>query len=256
VQDSAAVPATHWQSATVERVTVETYRAKTYTLRLSDPRPFRAGQHYDVRLTAPDGYQAQRSYSIASAPDDFGRIDLTVELIPDGEVSPYFHEVVEPGDVLEVRGPIGGPFTWTPDLGGPLLLLGGGSGIVPLKSILMHRNLAAPDTPALLLYSVRGPEDIIYRKFLDSVGRRNPSVTVRCALTRRQPPGWIGYDRRVDADMVRECIYELMAMHGDNAVPLCYACGPTGFVEAAADALLSAGIEETAIRTERFGPTQ
>ena len=249
-------PATAWQSATVERVTVETYRAKTCTLRLSEPRPFHAGQHYDVRLTAPDGYQAQRSYSVASAPDDFTRIDLTVELIPDGEVSPYFHEVVEPGDVLEVRGPIGGPFTWTPDMGGPLLLLAGGSGIVPLKSILMHRNLVAPDTPALLLYSTRGPEDIIYRKFLDTVGRRGADVAVRCSLTRRQPPGWIGYDRRVDADMVRECVDELVSMNGRDAVPLSYACGPTGFVEAAADALLSIGIAESSIRTERFGPTQ
>ena len=256
MQDPAVAPGTSWQLATVERVTVETYRARTFTLRLAEPRPFRAGQHYDVRLTAPDGYQAQRSYSIASAPDDFGRIDLTVELIPDGEVSPYFHEVVEPGDVLEVRGPIGGPFTWTPDLASPLLLLAGGSGIVPLKSILMHRNLAAPDTPALLLYSTRGPEEIIYRKFLDGVGRRDAGVAVRCTLTRRQPPGWIGYDRRVDAAMVRECIDELMVMHGGDAAPLSYACGPTGFVEAAADALLSIGIAESTIRTERFGPTQ
>lgn len=256
MQDPAAAAAIAWQLATVERVTVETYRAKTFTLRLSEPRPFRAGQHYDVRLTAPDGYQAQRSYSVASAPDDFARIELTVELIPDGEVSPYFHEVVEPGDVLEVRGPIGGPFTWAPDLAGPLLLLAGGSGIVPLKSILMHRNLAAPDTPALLLYSTRGPEDIIYRKFLDSVGRLGTGVAVQCSLTRRQPPGWIGYNRRVDAVMVRECIDQLVAMNSSNAAPLCYACGPTGFVEAAADALLSAGIEESAIRTERFGPTQ
>ena len=256
VQDPTAAPATAWQSATVERVTVETYRAKTFTLRLTHPRPFRAGQHYDVRLTAPDGYQAQRSYSVASAPNDLGRIDLTVELISDGEVSPYFHKVVEPGDVLEVRGPIGGPFTWTPDLSGPLLLLAGGSGIVPLKSILMHRGLAAPETPALLLYSARGPEDIIYRRFLDAVGRRNPSVAVRCALTRRQPPGWIGYSRRVDPAMLRECIGELLAMNGNEAVPLAYACGPTGFVEAAADALLSVGIPEERIRTERFGPTQ
>lgn len=256
VPDPTATPAISWQSATVEKVAVETYRAKTFTLRLSEPRPFRAGQHYDVRLTAPDGYQAQRSYSVASAPDNFARIDLTVEIIPDGEVSPYFHEVVEPGDVLEVRGPIGGPFTWTPDLAGPLLLLAGGSGIVPLKSILMHRNLAAPDTPALLLYSTRGPEDIIYRKFLDSAGRRDAGVAVRCSLTRRQPPGWIGYDRRVDAAMLGECIDELVRMNGDTGMPLTYACGPTGFVEAAADALLSIGIAEESIRTERFGPTQ
>ena len=256
MQDPAAASATAWQPATVKRVTVETYRARTFTLQLSEPRLFRAGQHYDVRLTAPDGYQAQRSYSVASAPDDSACIDLTVELIPDGEVSPYFHEVVEPGDVLEVRGPIGGPFTWTPDMAGPLLLLAGGSGIVPLKSILMHRNLAAPDTPALLLYSTRGPEDIIYRQFLDSVGRRDSGVAVRCALTRRQPPGWIGYDRRVDATMLRECIDELVGMNGNDSQPLAYACGPTGFVEAAADGLLSVGLAEAAIRTERFGPTQ
>ena len=256
MQQPSEPPPTPWQSATVEKVVVETYRAKTFTLRLSEPRPFRAGQHYDVRLTAPDGYQAQRSYSVASAPDDFELIDLTVEHIPDGEVSPYFNEVVEPGDVLEVRGPIGGPFTWTPDLAGPLLLLAGGSGIVPLKSILMHLELAAPETPALLLYSARGPEDIIYRKFLDSVGRRGAGVAVRCSLTRRQPPGWIGYARRVDPSMLRECIDELVAMDGSNAAPLSYACGPTGFVEAAADALLCIGVAESAIRTERFGPTQ
>ena len=255
-QSPEAAAPTGWQHATVEKVTVETYRAKTFTLRLTHPRPFRSGQHYDVRLTAPDGYQAQRSYSVASAPNDLGRIDLTVEHIPGGEVSPYFHEVVEPGDVLEVRGPIGGPFTWTPDLDGPLLLLAGGSGIVPLKSILMHRDLAAPETPALLLYSARGPEDIIYRKFLDAVGRRRPYVAVRCSLTRRQPPGWVGYSRRVDQSMLRECVDELAAMDDSYAAPLAYACGPTGFVEAAADALLTIGIPESAIRTERFGPTQ
>ena len=155
---------TPWQSAVVERVVVETYRARTFSLRLAEPRPFIAGQHYDVRLTAPDGYQAQRSYSIASPPSDqTGTIDLTVELIPDGEVSPYFHEVVQPGDELEVRGPIGGPFTWTPDMGGPLLLAAGGSGIVPLRSILAHREAVAGALPALLLYSARSHEDIIYR---------------------------------------------------------------------------------------------
>ena len=246
-----------WQLAAVERVTVETYRAKTFTLRLAEPRPFLAGQHYDVRLTAPDGYQAQRSYSVASAPSDAaGCIDLTVELIPDGEVSPYFHEVVQPGDALEVRGPIGGPFTWTPAMGGPLLLLAGGSGIVPLRSILAHREAAAPQLPALLLYSARGPEDIIYRKFLDDVSRRSPCVAVQCSLTRRQPPGWIGYNRRVDAAMLKECIGELAAISGgDGEQPLCYVCGPTGFVETAADALLAVGVPESAIRTERFGPT-
>ena len=246
---------TPWQTATVERVVVETYRAKTFTLRLSDPRTFRAGQHYDVRLTAPDGYQAQRSYSVASPPSDGNCIDLTVELIPDGEVSPYFHEVVQPGDLLEVRGPIGGPFTWGPELGGPLLLLAGGSGIVPIRSILAHREAVAPDLPALLLYSARAPEDIIYRKWLDDGAEACPTVAVRYALTRRQPEDWTGYARRVDADMLRDCTEGLARLSETDAAPLCYACGPTGFVEAAADVLLAVGIPEGVIRTERFGPT-
>ena len=247
-----------WQSATVERVAVETYRAKTFTLRLAEPRAFLAGQHYDVRLTAPDGYQAQRSYSVASSPSDAADcIDLTVELIPDGEVSPYFHQVVQPGDELEVRGPIGGPFTWRPDMGGPLLLLAGGSGIVPLKSILMHRERTAPEIPASLLYSARGPEDIIYRRFLGDMTQRSLQVNVCLTLTRRQPPGWNGYARRADPAMLQDCIAQLARNNdgGRQLLPLCYVCGPTGFVETTADALLTIGVPEAAIRTERFGPT-
>ncbi len=243
----------------MERVVAETLRAKTFTLRLANPRPFRAGQHYDVRLTAPDGYQAQRSYSIASPPPAGAGvspeiIDLTVELIPDGEVSPYFHEVVGAGDVIEVRGPIGGPFTWSPDMGGPLLLLAGGSGIVPLRSILAHRDEVAPDLPALLLYSSRSPGDIIYRKWLESADERTPSAVVRHTFTRQQPADWRGFARRVDAPMLAECLGELAEVSG-GGIPLCYACGPTGFVEAAADALLEVGLPEERIHTERFGPT-
>ena len=246
---------TPWQMATVEQVVVETYRAKTFTLRLSEPRAFRAGQHYDVRLTAPDGYQAQRSYSVASAPSPDDVIHLTVELIPDGEVSPYFHEVVQPGDTLEVRGPIGGPFTWGPELGGPLLLLAGGSGIVPIRSILAHREAVAPNLPALLLYSARSLPDIIYRTWLDGLEQRSPAALARYALTRRQPSGWGGYDRRVDPEMLRDCLEELSGSGAGATAPLCYACGPTGFVETAADALLAVGVPEAAIRAERFGPT-
>ena len=248
-----------WQTAVVERVTVETYRARTFTLRLNEPRPFLAGQHYDVRLTAPDGYQAQRSYSIASAPSDrLDVIDLTVELIPDGEVSPYFHEVVEPGDALEVRGPIGGPFTWTPGMGGPLLLIAGGSGIVPLRSILAHREAVASTLPVLLLYSARTFHDIIYRPWLDELSEHGPELDVRYTLTRHQPDAWAGYDRRVDQAMLSDCLSTL----GDYSVDrvsecqtLCYVCGPTGFVETVADALLAVGVPEPVIRTERFGPT-
>ena len=250
---------TPWQIAVVERVTVETYRARTFTLRLAEPRPFRAGQHYDVRLTAPDGYQAQRSYSIASAPSDAAdSIDLTVELIPDGEVSPYFHEVVQPGDELEVRGPIGGPFTWTADMGGPLFLIAGGSGIVPLRSILAHRESAAPALPALLLYSARTVNDIIYRHWIDGLSRRTAMARARYTLTRRQPPGWSGYACRVNPTMLRDCLAELATLAADcktDAGPLCYVCGPTGFVESVADALLAVGVPELAVKTERFGPT-
>ena len=252
--DAARFPVT-WQTATVEQVVVETYRAKTFTLRLQEPRPLRAGQHYDIRLTAPDGYQAQRSYSVASPPSSPERIDITVELIPDGEVSPYFHEVVQPGDELEVRGPIGGPFTWSPEMGGPLLLVAGGSGIVPIRSILAHRETAAPNVATLLLYSVRSPEDIIYRDWLDDTSRRYPVVSSRYALTRSQPISWSGYSRRIDTDMLHDCIAGLGQLCGRPVQPLCYACGPTGFVETAADALLSVGVPEALIRTERFGPT-
>ncbi len=250
-----------WQLATVERVTVETYRARTFTLHLANPSSFIAGQHYDVRLTAPDGYQAQRSYSIASAPAaGSNRIDLTVELIEDGEVSPYFHEVVQPGDALEVRGPIGGPFTWTARMGGPLFLVGGGSGIVPLRSILAQRQAVAPSVPALLLYSARSQQDIIYRDWLDGLADGDAGAAVRYSFTRQQPAGWPGYARRVDASMLKECIAEFGRLSEgdiarDPALPLCYVCGPTGFVESAADAFLSLGIPESLIRTERFGPT-
>ena len=248
-----------WQTAVVEGVTVETYRARTFRLRLSESRPFLAGQHYDVRLTAPDGYQAQRSYSIASAPCDAeDTIDLTVELIPDGEVSPYFHEVVEPGDQLEVRGPIGGPFTWTPDMGGPLLLVAGGSGIVPLRSMLAHREAVAPSLPTLLLYSARTLDDIIYQPWLDGLACRTPGSQVLYSLTRSQPGGWEGFARRVDPLMIGDCLSALSGLASgaqDRLSPLCYVCGPTGFVETAADALLSVGIAEPRIKTERFGPT-
>ena len=248
-----------WQIAVVERVTIETYRARTFTLRLADPHPFRAGQHYDVRLTAPDGYQAQRSYSIASSPSGPpDLVDVTVELIPDGEVSPYFHEVVQPGDELEVRGPIGGPFTWTPEMGGPLLLVAGGSGIVPLRSILAHRNSVAPSVAAMLLYSVRSLDDIIYRRWLDDLSQNDLGFEARYTLTRQRPDDWPGYRRRVDPDMLEGCWSALRrrAVGGARACgPLCYVCGPTGFVEAAADALLAVGVPEETIKTERFGPT-
>lgn len=230
-------------------VTEETYRAKTFTIQLPEWAPFRAGQHYDVRLTAPDGYQAQRSYSIASAPETRGTIDLTIEEIPDGEVSPYFHNVVEPGDRVELRGPIGGPFTWEAGDGGPLLLVAGGSGIVPLMSIIRHKLAAAPDVRAVLLYSARSMEDVIYREALAGAVETTPSLSAMFTLTRRKPSGWGGYARRVDQAMLEEMLEML------REPPLSYVCGPTPFVEIAADALVEAGALPERVRTERFGPS-
>ena len=238
-----------WQLATVTAITPETARVKTFTLSLPDWTPQRAGQHYDVRLTAPDGYQAQRSYSVASPPEQVGAIDLTVERLDDGEVSGYLHDVLGVGDQIEVRGPIGGYFVWEARQGGPLLLIGGGSGIVPLAAMLRHRAAAGSRTPARLLYSERTPEDIIYAAEWRRVAAAGDGLEILYAFTRRAPAGWTGYARRIDAAMLREVAAPL-----GQAVQA-YICGPTGFVEAAADGLVSAGLPAETIRTERFGPT-
>ena len=238
-----------WQTGVVTHIRDETYRAKTFTVELPDWTPFRAGQHYDVRLTAPDGYQAQRSYSIASAPETRGAIDLTIEEIPDGEVSPYFHHVVEPGDRIELRGPIGGPFTWAAADGGPLLLAAGGSGMVPLMSIIRHKLAAAPDIRTVLLYSARSMEDVIYREALADAAEGDPNLRVMLTLTRRQPAGWEGHSRRIDRGMLEEALGML------EEPPLSYVCGPTPFVEAVADGLVEAGAPPERVRTERFGPS-
>ncbi len=238
-----------WQVGVVSKVIEETYRAKTFTLELPDWRPFVAGQHFDVRLTAPDGYQALRSYSIASGPERAGAIDLTVELISDGEVSPFFHEVVRKGDELEVRGPIGGPFTWRSSMGGPLLLVAGGSGIVPLMSMLRHRAASAPDLSAVLLYSARSMEDVIYRSELEDMAAANSNVSLFLTLTRSRPNGWKGYCRRVDAEMLGEVSNAL------SSVGRTYVCGPTQFVEAVSNTLVDRGQDPGTIRTERFGPS-
>ncbi len=242
-----------WQAATVEQITVETPRVKSFTLRPDRWHPFRAGQHYDIRLTAPDGYQSQRSYSIASAPENQGVLDFTIELIHDGEISPFFHEVVQLGDQIEIRGPIGGPFTWSVADGGPLLLplllIGGGSGIVPLMSMLRHRRESAGGPGATLLYSSRTLADVIYRRELDGMSASDETLSVHHTLTRSAPPDWRGYSRRVDSEMIAEVT--------DRSGPTCvaYICGPDGFVEAAADLLVARGIPPRSIHTERFGPS-
>jgi len=229
-----------WQLCDVAELIDETPTVKTILLDAPEWPGHRAGQHLDVRLTAEDGYQAQRSYSIASPPDHDG-LAITVERLDDGEVSPYLAGELVVGDKLELRGPIGGYFVWEADQGGPLLLVGGGSGVVPLMSMLRHRAAVAPDVPARLLYSARSLDDVIYREELEG-------FDVTYTLTREQPAGWTGYARRVDGEMLRE-VADL------NARELAYVCGPTRFVEAVADALVGIGYAPERVRTERFGPT-
>ena len=233
-----------WQTATVRAVTDETPKVRTLTLEVPDWPGHRAGQHVDIRLTADDGYQAERAYSIASAPGE--PLALTVERLDDGEVSPYLTEDVQPGDVLEVRGPIGGYFVWEPATGGPLLLAAGGSGVVPLRAILRERSQAGSTVPVRLLYSSRSFQDVIYQTELDVP---MDGVQVIHTLTRSQPPMWKGYARRVDAKMLAEVAWT--AADG----PLAYVCGPTNFVESVAAGLVGLGYPAGRIKTERFGAT-
>jgi ferredoxin-NADP reductase len=230
----------------VVEVIEETARTKSIALDIKDWSGHRAGQHVDVRLTAEDGYQAQRSYSIASAPDD-DVVVLTVERLDDGEVSPYLVDELQPGDELELRGPIGGYFVWEASLGGPLLLVAGGSGVAPLHSILRHHRAIGSTVPVRLLYSARSLDEVIYRQEL--IRMSTDAVDIRFTLTREQPEGWQGYGRRIDPELLGEVAWP------PSAQPLIYACGPTAFVETAANALVALGHDPDRIRTERFGPT-
>lgn len=239
-----------WQIATVRTIRPETARVKSFTLRLPNWVEHHAGQHYDVRLTASDGYQAQRSYSVASEPERRGEVELTVERIEDGEVSTYLHDVLEPGDQIEVRGPIGGYFVWQAHLGGPLLLIGGGSGVVPLMAMLRHRAAAGSRVQSRLLFSSRTLSDVIYADELASLAAEdNGSLEIFHTLTRSQPPGWNGYSRRIDRQMLAEVAAPL------GPAPKTYVCGPTLLVEAVANSLVQIGLDPAHIKTERFGPT-
>ncbi len=231
-----------WQVATVEAVVDETPRVRTLVLDVPDWAGHRAGQHLDVRLTAEDGYRAERSYSIASPPAE--PVAITVERLEDGEVSPYLTEELRAGDALELRGPIGGYFVWGPEDGGPLLLVAGGSGVVPLMAMLRHRRAAGSDVRARLLYSSRTLEDVIYRAELDEL-----DAEVLHTLTREQPPGWTGYARRVDAALLAE-----VAWPADQD-PRVFVCGPTPFVETVAATLVELGYPPQRVKTERFGAT-
>jgi ferredoxin-NADP reductase len=226
----------------------ETPRVRSLVLEVPDWPGHQPGQHVDVRLTAPDGYQAERSYSIAT-PADRRRVTITVERIDDGEVSPYLVDELEVGDQLELRGPIGGWFVWQPDLGGPLLLAAGGSGLVPLMAMVRARAGANSDAPVRLLVSARASDEVIYAAELEAIARGGAGVEVIQTLTRAQPPGWSGYRRRVDRAMLAEVAWPA------TDAPRCYVCGPTGFVETVATALVDLGHDPGSIRTERFGPT-
>jgi ferredoxin-NADP reductase len=233
-----------WRLATVGSAVDETARVRTLELDVPDWPGHRAGQHIDVRLTAEDGYTAERGYSIASAPGE--PVAITVERLDDGEVSPYLTEELRPGDAIEVRGPIGGYFVWDAAGDDPLLLVAGGSGIVPFRSMLRHRRRTGAEVPVRLLYSSRTLDDVIYRAELDEPSR---GVQVVHTLTRAQPPGWSGRAGRVDATLLAELAWPA------ERDPLAFVCGPTAFVEVVAHALVDLGYPPARVKTERFGAT-
>jgi ferredoxin-NADP reductase len=233
-----------WQIATVVDLVEETARVRTIVLDVAEWPEQRAGQHLDVRLTAEDGYRAEREYSIASAPGE--PVAITVERLEDGEVSPYLTEELRVSDGLQLRGPLGGYFVWSPEDGGPLLLVAGGSGIVPLRAILRHRQRTGSDVPVRLLYSSRSLDDVIYRTELDELG---DGVEIVQTLTRAQPPHWTGYSRRVDLELLAEVAWPA------EENPLAFVCGPTSFVEVVASGLVELGYKPERIKTERFGAT-
>ena len=225
-----------WQIGTVASIKEETPTVKSFRIALPMWMPHLPGQHYDVRLTAPDGYQAQRSYSIASSPLDEGEIELTIDCLADGEVSPYFHDVVREGDQVEIRGPFASYFVWRAEA--PVLLVGGGSGVVPLMAILRHRRLTMPGLPMRLVYSVRTADDVIYA---DELG-----AETLLTYTREPPEGWTGHTGRIDASLLSTEMPDMTTA---------FVCGSNGFVETASSLLVQAGFDPAHIKTERFGPT-
>jgi ferredoxin-NADP reductase len=236
-----------WRVVEVASVVTENPRVKTLVFDAPGWEGHLPGQHVDIRLTAEDGYQAVRSYSISSAPER-GRLAVTVERLGDGEVSPYLVDEVIVGDSLELRGPIGGYFAWQPALGGPLLLIAGGSGIAPLMAMIRLRAVAASDVPVRLLYSARGPQEVIFGDDLERLAAASV-VDVVYTFTRTQPPGWPGHRRRIDEAMLREVAW------APDERPLIYVCGPTRLVESVAETLVAIGHAPERVKTERFGPT-
>jgi ferredoxin-NADP reductase len=237
-----------WQTATIAAITSRTARVRSFFLTPSAALSFRAGQHVDVRLTAPDGYQARRSYSIASAPEQTDTIELTIERLDDGEVSPFFHDVAAVGDKIELRGPIGGHFVWSAADGGTLTLLGGGSGVVPLMSMLRHRAAQASRVPTVLLLSARSWDELIFRDELLELESQRDGLALAFTSTREPARRAGDFARRVDTAMIAE----LMTRH-QHASGHVFVCGANGFVETAADALIASGVAAAEIRTERYG---
>jgi len=249
-------PRIAWRLATVVNVKDETARSRSLILDVPDWPGHRAGQHVDIRLTAEDGYQTERSYSIASPPED-SHLMLTVERLDEGEVSPYLTDELKAGDQIELRGPIGGYFVWDVSLGGPLLLVGGGSGIVPLMAMLRHRDIALGDAdtgarhrlPVRLLYSLRRWQDVIYRDELARLAAKDPTLEVVHTLTREQPADWTGFKRRIDRAMLESVAWPA------SEQPRVFICGPTPLVESVANNLVELGHQPALVKTERFGPT-
>jgi ferredoxin-NADP reductase len=244
----ATGPALRWQQATITAIAADTARVKSFFFSLIHPFAFKAGQHVDVRLTAPDGYQAERSYSIASAPESVGHIELAIERLDDGEVSPFFHDVAAIGDEIELRGPIGGHFIWSVEDCGPLLLLGGGSGVVPLMSMIRHRAACRAALPVLLLYSARAWDEIIFRDELLALDAQGDGFELALALTREPTRRQGDFGRRVDVAMLSDLLARL-----PRAPKQVFVCGSNPFVEAAAQGTIKAGIPARLIRTERYG---
>jgi len=237
-----------WRIGEIVETRPDTPRTKSLFLEVPGWEGHRAGQHVDVRLTAEDGYQAQRSYSIASAPED-GRVQLLVERLEDGEVSPYLTDEIRVGDGLELRGPIGGWFAWEAREGGPLLLVAGGSGIAPLIAMIRHHKAAGSDAPVRLLFSSRSYEEVIFREELEELFAEDGTLEVTHTLTRSTPPGWTGYARRIDEEMLEDVAFS------PEERPFAFVCGPTPLVETVATALVGLGHDPTRVKTERFGPT-
>ena len=237
-----------WKTALVEDIETQIQGVKSFFLRPQGWRTFRAGQHLDVRLTAPDGYQAQRSYSIASAPGLAGLYELIVGLIEEGEVSAYLHEVAEVGDALEIRGPFGGHFVWKPEDGGPLLLVGGGSGIAPLLSILRHRAAQAAEVPAVLVQGARTWDAVICREELLARDEAEPGFDLLLSLSRDTPRRPQDAGQRIDAALLGAALTKL-----GTAPHVTFVCGSNPFVEATTGHLLDLGLTPQTIRTERFG---